>query len=189
MLDLAVITTEVSSDPVLRMLKYAETLTPYEFHAAWGGDSETYPHFNTGYVSKHYFNLNDDGTITIKTQTNSAGMWHVMRDFELDENGVFEEIERESYDIQPGFMDEVLSYNMLEDDEVPMWLKGYVKAHCDYNHGDISINEGEYFKVLKDNDESMVYIEKEDGSAGWINIDYDVDGRYDLNPAFFFLAG
>ena len=112
-----------------------------------------------------------------------------MRDFELDENGVFEEIERESYDIQPGFMDEVLSYNMLEDDEVPMWLKGYVKAHCDYNHGDISINEGEYFKVLKDNDESMVYIEKEDGSAGWINIDYDVDGRYDLNPAFFFLAG
>ena len=187
--DLAVITTELSGDPVLRILKYGDALVPYEFSSDWDGELSAYPELGTGYVSEHYFNLNNDGTVTVKTQTDSAGMWLVMRDYMRDDSGVFQEIKRESYDILPEFMERMLENNAIDRDEVAMWRKGYIKAHCDYNHGEISIKEGEYFKVLKDNDENLIYIEKEDGTSGWIDIDYDIKDRNFLNPVFFVLAG
>ncbi|MDO5477808.1 MAG: hypothetical protein Q4G23_01445 [Clostridia bacterium] len=66
--------------------------------------------------------------------------------------------------------------------EEEMWKQGYIKAYCDHNGEFISIKEGEYFKVLYDNGNSYVFIEKLNGESGWIYI----GGRgYMLNFDFF----
>lgn len=69
--------------------------------------------------------------------------------------------------------------------EREMWKKGYIMAYRDHNGEFISLKEGEYFKVLYDNLQGYVFIEKLSGESGWIY----VWGGSSLNYYFFFPFG
>ena len=188
--DLAVITNEQSADPRLRIFKYDEDLTQYEFsYENYDGDYATSDDRWIGYAVSYYFNVNDDDTITIEEQTNSMGMWSVYKTYKMDSQGRFAEIKPDKYEILPDFIEGSYGSSQVEGEEKSMWDKGFIKAYIDFESGEVSLEEGEYFKVLYDDGEDNIYIEKEDGTSGWIYIGYDAEGRYDLNQYFFFLAG
>ncbi len=73
--------------------------------------------------------------------------------------------------------------------ERAQWEKGYIKAYAEYVGSGVTLHPGEYFKVLRDDGKNNLYVEKESGENGWINIDYKNPARYELNELFFFLAG
>ena len=147
-----------------------------------------------GYAVNYYFNVNNDGTITLEEQTNSPGMWSIYRTYKRDDMGVFREVKQESYDILPDFMEnnyriDPSAHNAITGNELYMWKKGYIKAYITYTDNGFTIYAGEYFKPLKDNDNNKLYVEKEDGSAAWINIEYSKFDGLHMNEAFFFMAG
>ncbi len=187
--DLAVITIEESDDPVIRIFNYDELLTPYKFQ-----EYDDYSGYRVldekwiGYAITHYFNVNDDGTITIEGQTPSAGMWSVYKTYARDKYGVFVEVKPDYYEILPDFMQKG-GYGVYGS-ELEMWKKGYVKAHTTLKNNGFTISAGEYFRVLYDNGQNSIYIVKQNGKAGWVKISYDIwQKMYDLNNAYFYMAG
>jgi|GEM_PF-3913748 len=185
-MDIAIFTCEESGDPRVRIFKYDENLTLYEFYKeTYDGDREIYDCCWTGYAINYYLNVNDDDTITIEEQTSSAGMWSVHKTYKRGAKGRFEEIKPEKYEILPDFMNEGCYTDEINGKEKSMWNKGFIKAYVDYEF----INEGEYFKVLYDDGKDNIYIETQKGKSGWIYIGYEAEGRYDLNPYYFYLAG
>lgn len=188
--DLAVITNEMSDDPRVRILKYDENLSKYNFvHNESWSDGNPYDYKWLGYAVNLYFNVNDNDTITMEEQTSSAGMWSVYKTYYRDENGYFTEEKPEYYEILPDFMEDNYDYNRMTGKEKEMWEDGYIKAYVDYTSNGFAINEGEYFKVLYDDGESRVYVEKENGESDWIDISYNIPDRDALNPYFFHVAG
>lgn len=187
--DLVIITNEMSDDPFVRIYKYDEYLPLYEFsiYEPWSGKETVYDYNSIGYAVNLYFNVNEDDTITIEEQTPSMGMWSVYKTYYRDGYGCFKEDKPEYYEILPDFMTDNYYYNNeMTGEEKEMWADGYIKAYTDYTSGDFTINEGEYFKVLCDDGDDNIYVEKEDGTSAWIVIDYEM---YSLNQYFFHLAG
>ena len=75
-------------------------------------------------------------------------------------------------------------------EEKEKWKDGYIKAYCPYANESISIAEGEYIKPLYDNDKNRIYVEKETGETGFIDVGYDSGLDRDVfNEMFFYLAG
>lgn len=189
--DFAVITQEMSGDPRLQIFKYDSSLSLYGFlnEAEWLEEPRIEEDNWLGYVNSHYFNVNEDGSITIEEMTPSVGMWTVRKIYYRDKDGVFVEKKPEYYEVLPDFMRESFAKETLTDYEKEMWEQGYMKAGVDYSGKDVTINQNEYFKVLYDDGDSNLYIEKENKESGWINIGSYDSVRYDLNSAFFMLAG
>ncbi len=190
--DIAVITTEASSDPFLRIFRYDNSLSVYkfEFKNYWDDETSILEYDPLGYVDKYYLNVNDDGSITIEEQTDSAGMWEVLKKYYRDSDGIFKEQVPQYYEILPIFMENILYWSSdLTGYERTMWEKGYIKSNVKYQSNGFTINKGEYFKVIYDDGNDYIYVVKENGSAGWIYIGYDADNRYKLNDRFFYLAG
>ena len=189
--DLVVVTVEGSGDPVLRLYQYTNGLPMYKFGYYNTWDNQYFildDGIGLGYVDAASFHVNDDDSITMKTQTKSAGMWYVNRKYVKDDYGTFMEVREEVYDVLPDFMESRTYFDEMSAEEINMWEKGYIKAHCKYVSNGFTIQKGEYFKVLRDNDYNFIYVVKQNGAAGWISIDYDMQ-RGELNPHFFFLAG
>ncbi len=190
--DFVLITNEVSDDPIVRIFRYDELLTQYNFsvYDRWSDEWYLYDHYYTGYVNDHYFNANDDGTFTMRCQTPSAGMWDVYQDFYRDEYGSFVEKAPEYYyEVIPNSLSSRLEWDdTLWGYERTMMEKGYFLANASYSSNGITINRGEYFKILYDDGNDNIYIVKDNGTAGWIYMGYDVPVRYELNPVFY-LAG
>ena len=194
LMELAFITSEYSGDPVLRIFKYDQQLSQYEFYKDedWMDVSENVTDWYLGYAVTKFFNVNDDDSITVEEQTPSSGMWSVYKTYHRNENGVFVEKKPEYYEVIPDFMEN--NYIMTSDadeQEKNMWSKGFVKAHADYKSNGFAIKSGEYFKVVYDDGENNIYIEKQDGQSGWIclerfSLETDIT---QLNPYFFFVAG
>ncbi len=186
-LDLGIITKEASEDPRIRIIKYAEDLPLYQFKL--NDDGGINDDLWLGYAVNYYFNILENDTIVLEMQTPSYGMWSVYRTFQRNENGVFEEVIPEQYDILPDFMENAFTGN-LSGHELEMWSKGYIKAHCDYEYEDFKIKNGEFLKPLYDDGKNKIYLEKENGEGGWISIDFSTEySMFDFNQNFFFLAG
>ena len=184
--DLAVIANEMSSDPVIRIFAYDGALSQYEFRTQ---DFGVFEEQWLGYAVSYYFNVNEDDTITLEMQTPNSGMWSVYRTFERDEYGIFCEVIPEKYEILPDFMERAFTDD-LTDEEIEMWEDGYILAHTDYDCDGFSIETGEYIKPLYDDGENKIYVEKKNGTGGWIDIGYESDfDRYNFNFNFFYLAG
>lgn len=186
--DIAIITREVSDDPRVRILSYGNELACYDFFNEYNESGKSDCVW-IGYASAFYFRVNDD-TITLEEQTKSAGMWSVYREYAL-EDGVFKEVPYKKYKILPDFMK---SRQYFDDDvteeEKEKWSDGYIKAYCHYSNESISIEEGEYIKPVYDNGKDRIYVEKENGESGYIDIGYDTPfDREEFNPMYFFLAG
>lgn len=187
-LDIAIITTEVSDDPRLRILKYDEDFTQYtfSFDDIEGIQDELW----IGYAITQYFKVNDDDTITVEEQTPSYGMWSVYKTYARNSDGIFEELVPKYYEILPDFMERGMYRESFDKYELEMWKKGYIKAYSDYDDGTLVIKTDEYVKPLYDDGKNKIYLEKENGENGWMNMDY-ADGYNpgNFNPFFFFLAG
>lgn len=187
--DLAVIMTEYSGDPNLRIFKYIDGLGRYEFQVQdWEGKIYQYDSYGTGYIDNCYFNVNDDDSISLECQTSSPGMWDVIRTFYRDDYNVFVELKPSFYTVLDNFMvsrseffREVSSY------EKSMWNKGYMRAYNTYSSNGFTIYKDEYFKVIYDDGNSCLFVEKQNGQSGWIYIDYSAYN--DLNPQYFAVAG
>ncbi len=185
--DLAIITNEVSDDPRIRIIKYAENLPLYQF--SLNDDGGIYDELWLGYAVSYYFNVLDNDWVALEMQTPSYGMWSVFKTFQRNENDVFEEIVPEYYDILPDFMEKAYTEEFSEN-ELNMWKKGYIMAHCDYNDGSFEVKKGEFVKPLYDDGKNKIYIEKENGDGGWMSIDYAQGyNPAEFNQNFFFLAG
>ena len=184
--DIAIITCEVSGDPRMHILKYEKNLPVYKFNTGEILDSCW-----LGYATSYYFNVDDDGIITMEEQTSSNAMWSVLKTYRLDSAGVFNEEVPEYYEILPDFMEEGYANEELMGEEKEKWQRGYAKAYAKYSGEDIVIEEGEYFKPVYDDGNNRIYIEKENGEKGWIPIPgYDINkGRNELNEYLFFVAG
>lgn len=186
--DLAVITEELSADPRIRIFRYDENLTPYSF-----GERDYNNSMWIGYVDRCYFNVNDDNTITLRCGSD-AGMWDKMETYTLNENGEFEEIKPEKgyYEILAdhvntgGWGDD---YDPMTEEERLKLRDGYIMAHCKCSNEQITLNKGDYFKVLYEDFNGNIYIEKETGEGGWIKLDISDNLRYELNSHFFYMAG
>ncbi|MBQ7975927.1 MAG: hypothetical protein IJ300_09615 [Clostridia bacterium] len=186
-LDLAIITNEVSDDPRIRIVKYAEDMPLYQF--SLNDDGGIYDELWLGYAISYDFRILDNDAIVLEMQTPSYGMWSVLRTFERNDNGVFHEVIKDRYEILPDFMEKAYTENFSED-ELAMWEKGYIKANCDYKYEDFEVTSGEYVKPIYDDGNNKVYVEKEDGTGGWISIDYAQGyNPAEFNQNFFFLAG
>lgn len=191
-MDLAVMTMEYSGDPHIYIFRYDEELSRYKFKHVNLYDNyfAVEEFYGLGYVDDYYFNIRDDGSIMMKCMTPSDGMWSVLKVFYRDEYGVFVEKVPEYYVIQSDFMKQRLEWDdSLYGYERTMWEKGYVKAHSRFSSNGLTINQGEYFRVLYDNGNNYVYIQKENGVGGWVYMGYDASGRYELNEPYFYLAG
>lgn len=185
--DIAIITDEASDDPRIRIIKYKSGLPLYEFKL--NDDGGIYDDLWLGYAISYYFNVLDNDWITLEMQTPSYGMWSIYRTFQRNDDGVFEEVVREYYDILPDFMEKAYTEE-LSGDELDMWKKGYIKARCDYKYEDFEIKTGEFIKPIYDDGNNKIYVEKEDGAGGWICIDYAQGYNPSaLNQNFFYLAG
>ena len=186
--DLVIITVEDSSDPVARIIRFDKNLTQYKFRFYNEYDDEYYELDEnwTGYVENHYFNVNDDGTITFREQTPSMGMWHVYRTYKRNAQGKFEEIVPSYYTVLPEEYDLSFWEGGFSDYEIDMWRKGYIRAYTKYYGDGVVINKGDYFRVLYDNGKNYIYIEKTNGQAGWIYVTWDTNK---LNEVYFTLAG
>jgi len=194
--DLAVITMEESGDPRIRIYKYNEPLTLYNFM-----NYSLYDDYTSiddckwiGYVDTYYFNVNNDDTLTIEEQTPSAGMWCVYKTYRRGAQGIYEEVRPEKYEILPDTMEIVDGWPQFETEkEKEMWQKGYIMAHCPYSDNEISLKTGDFFKALYDDGNNKIYIEKENGESGWLDVSFENSTfsniRHELNPAFFMLAG
>lgn len=185
--DIAIITCEGSGDPRIRILKYNPNFSPYQFK--FYEDGETFIEDDNwfGYAVNYYFNVNNDGTITLEEQTPSYGMWSVYVTYKRNSSGVFEEIKPKHYDILSDFMKKNIDYNSdLTGEEKAKWEKGYVLAHTDYNKDGVIIKAGEYFKPLYDDGNNHICVEKENGEVLWLDIRNNLEG---FNHHFFFLAG
>lgn len=187
--DIAIITCEESGDPRLRILSYKNELQPYTFPDKYESDGEADCNW-LGYACSYYFKVNDDDTLTIEEQTDSVGMWSVNKRYEF-KDGVFKEIPYDKYVILPDFMsDREFFGENVTDEEKEKWKSGYIKAYIPFSNESISINEGEYIKPLYDNNKDRIYIEKESGETGYIDVGYDSSfERYAFNDMFFYLAG
>ena len=187
--DIAIITNEESGDPRIRILSYKNDLQAYSFPNEYeesGIDDCRW----LGYACSYYFKVNDDGTVTLEEQTNSVGMWSVNKKYEL-KDGAFEEVPYDKYIILPDFMEKREYFGEeVTYEEKEKWKDGYIKAYCPYANESISIAEGEYIKPLYDNDKNRIYVEKETGETGFIDVGYDSGLDRDVfNEMFFYLAG
>ena len=185
--ELAIFTNEVSNDPILRIFKFENGLTPVEFRkdfldGSFIVDGELY----TGYAFNYYCHVNDDDTLVIEEQTRSHGMWSVRRIYH-NVDGVYREIHADTYPVEEFFMKNHDTSHMLPE-EREMWAKGYIKAHTDFAGLGVDLYEGDYFKVTMDDEKDNVYIEKTSGEKGWINV-ADFNQNFELNNDFFYLAG
>jgi len=174
---------------LLRIFKYGEKLTPYNFSSLNFDKKTVLNNFLSISSVDSYFNIEQDGTITTKTLAGISGMWETYKKYSRNSNGIFEENRPEYYEILPEFMEEKLALDSeLTGEEREKWENGYVKAYTNYTGEDITIKKNEYFKVKFDDGNGKVYIEKENGDSGWIYIGYDMDSYHPLNDKFFYLA-
>ncbi len=194
--DIVVITEEGSADPRVQVFSDSDKgLYRQRFLEDAYYDEEGERVINgdnwLGYAVTYYFNVNDDDTLTIEEQTTSTGMWSVYKTYRKNTDGVYEEVRPDKYKILPDFMKGVEEWGeFVSDEEKALWKKGYVMARMSYKSESIDITVGEAFKPLYDDGKNKLYIEKEDGEQGYIDISYENFGdRHDFNPLFFFLAG
>lgn len=189
--DIAVITTEMSDDPRIHILKYSPDLEKYNFEYFSEYENQTVVQDCRwlGYA-KLKFDIDSDGIIHMNEQTNSYGMWTLDIRYKFKDNLIIE-MPMETYDIPSDHV-----ANLLENiadisyDEKQMSKQGYLKAQCDFTSGEFSIRKGEYFKPLYDNNRGKIYLEKQNRDGGWIDNNYEnYMKNSQLHNYFFAVAG
>ncbi len=199
--ELAVISTEDSSDMVLRVLRLDENgFTPVLFDTLSGEEGyEAY----LGYEPQI-----EVSNGTIKTSKRGRyGMWCVEAEFTYKGTEFREEVKKEravvrsSYKDMAGFIENeseaYLRMGIIKDiGEVESLKEGYVVAHADFVNTEkakkrdemILLKAGDEFKIVAEDSEGFVKIEKKTGESGWIYMGKFKDNRDEVSPIAFFMA-
>ena len=205
--ELALITEEVSSDVILRVLRTdGKKIYPIEFEAEYDTGTNLFEETTIGYDAKIYMN---EKNVIVSSVRGQSGMWSLVERFVF--NGkAFRKEDKPAKDVVKSslslFYNDVLSEEDIEymidsglirdRSEIDHLRAGYAVAHCDFeNYGQvpphnnmISICEGDIFKITKEEKDVFVYVKKKDGQSGWLYLGGFDDNRYEVSKMMFFLA-
>ena len=135
------------------------------------------------------FELSEDGTFGLVTGSRTNGMWGLQKYFRLNENDVLVFKQQDTYTVHywgtgeklPKMTDSeshearvvsyeeakrILEYSIENEQDYEMLLQGYYK--CSQSYGDL--REGDYFKLVCDDNKGNVMFVTNDGREGWINV-------------------
>lgn len=196
---IAVITNEWSDDAMLRIFNFDGDIMPVRF----AGDEESMDFVGIGYAGE--ISVTDKNVISSSCR-GMHGMWSLDISYEL-KDGEFHEIKKEEREVvYPSYRlvtdnmteEELIKYGFISSGEEYEALteKGMVLAAADYDPGEgkkegdgiISLNKGEYFKVTKENEDGRVYIVKDSGEEGYIDMSDWANNADAVSMAMFFLA-
>ncbi len=204
--ELVIISDEVSSDVMLRVLRFENgefTLVNFENTDGYTGESYTHDTLSVGYDAEIEF----AGKTLETSKRGRYGMWCVEAKYKFD-GEVFEKVEikernvvRSSYEGMYKFISEEPEYYMehgiiKDEDELENLKEGYVTAHTDLEISDkaperkgaVTIKEGDVFKIIMEDSEGFVYVEKKKGESGWVYLGDFSDNRYEVSEIAFFMA-
>ncbi len=204
--ELVVISEEISSDMMLRVLKSeGEAFRLYEFESidSYSGEPYTWDTLSVGYEPEVSF-VNG---ILKTSERGHTGMWCVEAEYVFDGNK-FTEVEMDErrvvrssfegiFSITEDYGAELIENGYVKDEaELENLKEGYATAFADFeNYGEvpehenvISLDAGDVFKVTKEDSEGFICIEKKSGETGWIYMGSYSDNRYDVSEITFFLA-
>ena len=204
--ELVIITDEVSSDVMLRVLRLEDNeFKLIDFENIEGDMGEHYIHDTLfiGYDAKMSFQGN-----TLETSKRGRyGMWSVKAEYYFDGEKFAavsaheREIVLSSYDGSVRMANEE-GMNLVEkgylksEEELSKLKEGYVTARADFvNYGEvphfdgvIELKTGDAFKIIKENSEGFVFIEKKSGESGWIYMGDYRDNRSEVSEIAFYMA-
>lgn len=191
--ELVLISEEISSDMMLRILKPEEdTFRLYEFEHtdSYSGEPYTWDTLSVGYEPEISF----EGGILKTSKRGRTGMWCVETEYSFD-GEKFTEVEmKERKVLRPSYNSEW--WPELPEEDAEAMAEGYVIAYADFeNYGDAlsrdgmtNLNAGDVFKITKEDSDGFVFIEKKSGESGWIYMGDFKDNRYEVSEIAFFLA-
>lgn len=160
-----------------------------------------------------YFNVTGDNSFVLAEATESMGMWSCYVNYTVSYGGISRQTQ-DYYEVCPGFASQSREYMTYDElhrwgyveswQEYTMLWYDYAMAHTDYyNYNQrynsarpaTSLRRGEYFKILYDDGNNWIYIQKSDGTGGWLDISFDYYGGFDyetreaISPLMFYMAG
>ncbi|MGN1116829.1 MAG: hypothetical protein ACI4TH_09685 [Candidatus Ornithomonoglobus sp.] len=176
--EIAVFFMTESDDPMLRIYRYSGgniSILNFSTWSDWNGTSIN-DYLYTGYVSAYPFDLHDDGSFTLQTQTYSRGMWDVYTTYRIDEYGNIVLIPQSEYVVAEG-----TEYCQNQ------WGYAYVKKSI--SGRGFNLYAGDYIKIIRDDGKNHILIQKSTGEKGWFTMYGYSD--YDLGEvsALFMMAG
>ncbi|MBQ2941127.1 MAG: SH3 domain-containing protein [Clostridia bacterium] len=192
-LELVLISEEVSSDMMMRVLKpEGDTFRLYEFESVdtYSGEPYLWDTLSVGFEPEISFK----GGVLKTSERGRTGMWCVEAEYVFD-GEKFTEVEMEERKVvRPSYNSEW--WPDLSDEDKKAMDEGYVIAKADFeNYGDVpehddmaDLKAGDWFKITKEDSEGFVFIEKKSGESGWIYMGNFADNRYDVSEMVFFLA-
>lgn len=192
-LELVLISEEVSSDMMMRVLKpEGDTFRLYEFESVdtYSGEPYLWDTLSVGFEPEISFK----GGVLKTSERGRYGMWCVEAEYVFD-GEKFTEVEMEERKVvRPSYNSEW--WPDLSDEDKKAMDEGYVIAKADFeNYGDVpehddmaDLKAGDLFKITKEDSEGFVFIEKKSGESGWIYMGSFADNRYDVSEMAFFLA-
>lgn len=204
--ELVLISEEVSSDMMLRVLKpEGDTFRLYEFESidSYSGEPYLWDTLSVGYEPEILF----ENGILKTSERGRTGMWCVEAEYVFDGNK-FTEVEMDErrvvrssfegiFSITEDYGAELIENGYVKDEaELENLKEGYATSHANFeNYGEvpehenvISLDAGDVFKVTKEDSEGFIYIEKKTGESGWIYLGSYSDNRYEVSEITFFLA-
>ena len=192
-LELVLISEEVSSDMMMRVLKpEGDTFRLYEFESVdtYSGEPYLWDTLSVGFEPEISFK----GGVLKTSERGRTGMWCVEAEYVFD-GEKFTEVEMEERKVvRPSYNSEW--WPDLSDEDKKAMDEGYVIAKADFeNYGDVpehddmaDLKAGDWFKITKEDSEGFVFIEKKSGESGWIYMGNFADNRYDVSEMVFFIA-
>ena len=204
--ELVIITDEVSSDVMLRILRLEDgvfTLLNFENTDVYSGETYIHDTLSVGYGAE----VEIEGNMLKTSKRGRYGMWSVEAEYTFDGDEFTEDMMNEKEIVASSFDGAVRMANeegislvekgyLKSEEELSNLKEGYVTARADYaNYGEvpdfesiIEIKTGDAFKVIKENSDGFVFIEKKSGESGWIYMGDFRDNRHEVSEIAFYMA-
>lgn len=123
-----------------------------------------------------YVDVSRGGSLQLVLRTRSRGMWNVKTTWNADKDGIYEMKEQDKYDVVP-------KSGIMADDE------GYWDVNEDIEGRGFDLEEGDRIRVIADDMDNHIVIEKDTGEKGEFEMyGYSDDELYDVSDMFM-LAG
>ena len=204
--ELVIITDEVSSDVMLRVLRLEDDefkLISFENTDAYSGETYINDMLSVGYDAE----VGIEGNRLKTSRRGRYGMWCVEAEYTFD-GEMFTEVEIEERNIVRSSYIGMIEYAKVDSEyllevglvkdetEIANLMEGYVTAHADFTEsgkapakkGTTTIKEGDVFKITKEDSVGFVYIEKKEGKSGWVYLRDYSDNRSEVSEIAFFMA-
>ncbi len=175
--EIAVFTMCESADPMLKIFRYSNggvKALNFDLWDKWFG-TRIQPDFWLGYADDFPLTVNDDGSITLQTQTDSNGMWDVYTTYRINEYGNIVLVPQDTYTVVPS--------SWYHSDQWGYWL-----VEQTFTGSGLPLYQGDRIKPVLDDGNNHIYIQKSNGQGGWFTIpEYSLS--YGNVSKMFIMAG